>query len=303
VEVVDVLRALGGSARRKTLSRYVGWRALKRARTHELIRCDHGTWTLVGTSRDRRLAAELGGVRSHTSAAAHWGLELPPDVLETVRLTVPPKTHLRQRPEGLRVSYRRLEPAQVTGDVTTAVRTVVDCLRDEPLRTAFAVGDSALRAGAVDRYELATAVLGLRGPGAAVARRRLPLLDPRSANAFESCTRALLIEGGFTGFVPQVTVRGPDGAWIGRVDLADRFLRVVIESDGFETHGGRDAFVRDLVRFTSLVAAGWRPLRFTWEQVMFHPEWVLARVRATVALAGGAPPPDPRRVRPVRRAA
>jgi very-short-patch-repair endonuclease len=75
---------------------------------------------------------------------------------------------------------------------------------------------------------------------------------------------------------------------VGRVDLAHRTLRIVIECDGFETHGGRDAFVRDLVRFTELVSAGWRPLRFTWEQVMFNPEWVLERVRDVLSIAEAA---------------
>jgi very-short-patch-repair endonuclease len=99
-----------------------------------------------------------------------------------------------------------------------------------------------------------------------------------------------------------VSIRDRDG-WIGRVDLANRALRIVIECEGFQTHGGRSAFVRDLVRFTSLVSAGWRPLRFTWEQVMFHPEWVARRVEATVAEATGAALPDQRPTRAARRAA
>jgi hypothetical protein len=37
-----------------------------------------------------------------------------------------------------------------------------------------------------------------------------------------------------------------------------------------------------------LVAAGWRPLRFLWEQVMFEPDWVVEVVRDTLAAAAGA---------------
>jgi very-short-patch-repair endonuclease len=76
--------------------------------------------------------------------------------------------------------------------------------------------------------------------------------------------------------------------WIGRVDLADPVLKVVIECDGFESHGGRAAFRRDLTRHTRLVAAGWRPLRVLWEQVMYEPDWVVEIVRDTVAAAAGA---------------
>ena len=73
---------------------------------------------------------------------------------------------------------------------------------------------------------------------------------------------------------------------MGRVDLAHRRLKIVIECDGFEFHSDRKAFNKDLVRFTMLVAGGWRPLRFTWSQVMFDEEWVLARVLDVLGQTG-----------------
>jgi len=42
------------------------------------------------------------------------------------------------------------------------------------------------------------------------------------------------------------------------------------------------------VRHTELTSAGWRTLRFTWEQVMFRPEWVLECVRDVIALVAVA---------------
>ena len=302
MEVQDALRALGGAARWRVLRHHVGWRALKRARADAQVVCHKGLWALVDSGRDRQLAADLLGVRSHATAAAHWGLALPPEESEVVRLTLPPHANVKTRLPDARLSYRRLDAAEHSGDVTTPLRTVVDCLRDESLRVALSVGDSALRDGLVTHAELAASVRGLRGKGAAVARSRLPMLDGRAANAFESCARAILLEAGITGFRTQVSIRDSDG-WIGRVDLANRALRIVIECEGFETHGGRSAFVRDLVRFTSLVSAGWRPLRFTWEQVMFHPKWVARRVLATIAEATGAPLPDRRAIRASGRAA
>jgi hypothetical protein len=302
VEVRDALRALGGAARWRVLRHLVGWRALKRARADDQVVCRRGLWALVDSGRDRQLAADLMAVRSHATAAAHWGLALPPEESSIVRLTVAPHAKVPDPPADVRLSYRRLGTGDCTADVTTPLRTVIDCLRDEPLRVALSVGDSALREGLVSHVELSAAVLALRGKGSALARARLPLLDARAANAFESCARAILVDAGITGFEPQVSIRGRDG-WIGRVDLANRALRIVIECDGFETHGGRPAFVRDLIRFTSLVSAGWRPLRFTWEQVMFQPEWVARRVRATVELATGGSLPDRRTKSTARRAA
>lgn len=180
--------------------------------------------------------------------------------------------------------FRDYPPGSLEEDVTTPLETVIDCLRDASLPVGLSVGDSALGSGLVRREQLEARADALRGPGSAVVRRRLALLDGRAANAFESCARAILIEAGITGFEPQLTIRHR-GQWVGRVDLANRALRIVIECDGFETHGGRGAFVKDLVRFTELVSAGWLPLRFTWEQVMFRPDWVLERVLDTIAVA------------------
>jgi very-short-patch-repair endonuclease len=38
------------------------------------------------------------------------------------------------------------------------------------------------------------------------------------------------------------------------------------------------------VRYNALVVGGWTVLRFTWEQVMFSPQVVVATVRAALAL-------------------
>lgn len=282
-----MLRGLGGSARRKDLARQVGWRPLKRAVAAGLVvRCGRG-YALATTDLPKQRATQLQGVRSHTTAAEHWGLALPPESDLRVQITIPRRAQRADVPGDVRLRYRELGPADVVDGVTTPLRTVLDCLVDQSLRTALSVGDSALRARLVAFEELAAAVAALRGPGSLLARTRLAMLDARSANAFESSCRAILLAAGITGFEPQVGIRHRR-QWVGRVDLAHRRLRIVIECDGFDTHGGRDAFVSDLVRHTSLVAAGWRPLRITWEQVMFRSDWVLEVVRDTIAAAEGA---------------
>jgi very-short-patch-repair endonuclease len=283
MEVVDALRALGGAARWKELRGRVSWRAVKRARADGSVQVRGSFYCLVDTDADRVLAGVWRGVRSHETAARHWGFALPPGD-GMVHLTLAPNATRTDVPADVALSYRTLQPGEVTQDVTGPLRTVLDCLRDSSLRVALSVGDSALRAGDVDGAELARAVLNLRGPGSLVARTRLAMLDARAANAFESSARAILLRAGITGFESQVTIRH-HGQWVGRVDLAHRGARIVIECDGFEFHSDRAAFAKDVVRFTMLVAAGWRPLRFTWAQVMFQEEWVLARVHDVL---GGA---------------
>ena len=78
---------------------------------------------------------------------------------------MPPHAKVHHRPADARLSYRRLGTAEHDGDVTSPLRTVVDCLRDESLRVALSVGDSALRDGLVTHAELSAAVAALRGKG------------------------------------------------------------------------------------------------------------------------------------------
>ena len=283
MDAVAALGSLGGTARPMQLRRLVGRAAIAAAVSSGTIAREAGVYALLPAERPAMLATALRGVRSHRSAAAHWGLALPPDE-STIHVTVMRKAQRRNVPTDVALHYRDHSPAERAAGVTCLLRTVLDCLRDEPLPIALAVGDSALRQRRVTRADLVTATRGLRGRGSRQLRDRIELLDPRAENAFESVCRALLLAAGVVGFEPQVAIRR-GRRWIGRVDLAHRRLRVIIECDGFESHGARDSFRRDLVRHSELTAAGWRTLRFTWEQVMFRPEWVIQCVLDVLAEA------------------
>ena len=292
MDVVPALTAWGGCARRSQLKGAVSRKALETAvRRGRVVK--HGrTYALPVPAAGLQVARELHGVASHRSAAVQHGFALPPtddpEAGDGHDVLLPPKARRRARtPDGVRLHWGSTTEAERRAGLTDPVHTVVLCLRDLSLREALSVGDSALRCGRVRWAELAAAVAALRGPGSRVARDRLGMLDARAENAFESSCRTLLIEAGITGFRPQVTIRH-GSRWIGRVDLADPVLKVAIECDGFESHGKRAAFRRDLTRHTRLVAAGWRPLRLLWEQVMFEPDWVVEVVRDTVASAAGA---------------
>lgn len=283
MDPVSALRGLGGSARWSALDGHVSRSALAAAVRGGSVVHQGRTYALPDAGRDLVLAHELTALRSHTTAAAHHGFALPPGG-QQVHLTIGRKAQRSAVPGDVRLHYRDHECCDDGCRVTSPLCTVLDCLRDEPLRVALSVGDSALAARAVRKDVLLAHTSRLRGPYARMVHTRARLLDARAANAFESSCRAILIAAGITGFRPQVDIRYR-GRWVARVDLADTGLRIIVECDGFETHGGRRAFVDDLIRHTTLVAAGWRTLRFTWEQVMFYPEWVLEMVQATIAVA------------------
>jgi very-short-patch-repair endonuclease len=57
---------------------------------------------------------------------------------------------------------------------------------------------------------------------------------------------------------------------------------MVLEAESFEWHGDRAALRRDARRYNAMVVDGWLVLRFSWEDVMFQPEYV----RAVLVAAG-----------------
>jgi very-short-patch-repair endonuclease len=54
--------------------------------------------------------------------------------------------------------------------------------------------------------------------------------------------------------------------------------RLIIETDGHDAHGTREAFERDRLRDADLVAAGWRVVRFTYRRLLAQPEAVAAQL-------------------------
>ena len=76
---------------------------------------------------------------------------------------------------------------------------------------------------------------------------------------------------------------------MGRPDLVDRVLRLVIEADSFEFHGKRWFLTRDCERYNSFVMRGWLVIRFSWEHVMFEPEYVARVLRTMVDLLSRGP--------------
>ncbi|WP_336922736.1 endonuclease domain-containing protein [Aquipuribacter sp. SD81] len=154
---------------------------------------------------------------------------------------------------------------------------MLDCARRLPPHESLAVADSALRCGDVRRDELLSAAGALTGPGAGRARLVVAHASPLAANAFESGLRGWCLEAGYRGLRPQVEVRSPGRLAV--VDIADPRWRVGFEADGYEVHGTRRAFARDLVRHNWLQSAGWVTRRFAWEHVMSAGPWVVEQVR------------------------
>lgn len=239
-------------------------------------------------NQEEKVAAEaaveaarmLGGVVHGLSAALLWGWSVkhvPP--LPQVTVARGRRISKRKR-HGVALRRLDLPPGHIEGHVTCRLRTVEDCLRRLPFDEALCVADSALRSG-VGAEELESMALRALGPGSIRVRRVVACADGRAANAFESCLRAIALQVDGLEVTPQVPIRDPD--FLGRPDLVDERLRIVIEADSFEWHGQRSALEADAQRYNRFLVNGWLVLRFSWEDVMLHPEVVREVLEAAVA--------------------
>lgn len=231
------------------------------------------------------LVAVPGAVLSHEEAARQHGIELLDD--NGVRRMTVPRNFSHVVLAGWRVSRRDLGESIVLPNgmrVTPAGPTVLDLARVLPVPAAVVSGDSALRKKLVTVAVLADLAAAARGRGRPEVQLVVGLLDPRCGSVLESLFRVLVLQAGLPAPATQVQIA--DGADVlCRVDFCWRAERLIVEVDGFAFHSDREAYRRDRQRMNALERLGWRVLRFTWEDVVGRPAYVLALVRECLALA------------------
>jgi very-short-patch-repair endonuclease len=293
---VEALRRLGGVADHKTLLRLTSRRSLRTALGRgDVVKTRRGGYALVTAQEGLRAASRLNAIASHENAAIYhgWEIKLAP---ERPYVIVPRNRKVAPaRRRGVTVWYRDLAGHEHDGLATSKERTVIDCAKDLPFDRALAVADSALRHGDVDRDRLVELALALPSTGRARALRVVTAASELAANPFESVLRAIASEVPGLDVEPQVVIS--ELGYTCRPDLVDRSRRIVIEADSYEFHSSRKALKKDIERYTNLVVRGWRVVRFSWEHVMFEPDYVRA---CLLALAQGpqelATLPETRRI-------
>ena len=278
MSVVESLHQLGGVATRATLVRVAGRADLERAvSAGDVVRLARGRYGLRELDTALSAAGKLNGVLCLTNAALHHGWEVK-RVPRTPHVLVPKWRAIPTAPLA-HVHRGNLRADQVDGMATSCETTLVHCLRSLPFDEALAVADSALRHG-VPRSILNRIADGARGPGCPQIRAVAHQASGLAANPFESVLRAIALSVPGLAVRPQVQIR--PGI---RPDLTDDRLRIVLEADSFEWHGGRAALARDARRYNLLVIDGWLVLRFSWEDVIHNPGYVRDVLVAAAALA------------------
>jgi hypothetical protein len=237
----------------------------------------HGRLTQHGHWMAAVLAYGPRAVLSHRSAAALHGIR--PDNRPKIDVTLP-SASARSRP-GIDVHRSTtLEAADVTTidgiPCTTLPRTLLDLAEVVPRRALERAIDQAevLRVfdlGAVEEVlSLATGRHGATELRRVLAEYGGPTLTDRELEErfFELCERA-----GVPRPAVNVWITLDDGIAY-KADFLWRAERLIVETDGWESHGTRKAFESDRRRDRMLSLAGWTVVRFTWRDVEHRPEEV-----------------------------
>ncbi|MCL3862860.1 endonuclease domain-containing protein [Actinotalea sp. K2] len=111
-------------------------------------------------------------------------------------------------------------------------------------------------------------------------RQALRDIGDGTLSAAERRLRVILQRSGITGWRFDQQVLDVDGI-IGRADVLFVRERLVLEVDGFASHG-RAQFQHDRTRQNRLVAAGFTVLRFTWADLTERPHAVADQVRSVL---------------------
>jgi very-short-patch-repair endonuclease len=268
---VERLREGGGIATRGPLLHSCARGELDRAvAAGDIVRVARGRYALAVVDDDARTAARLGGVLCLASAALHhgWAVKSVPD---RPHLMFSRGRHLPASEHGAHLHRAELKPHEVADGATTVETTLEHCMRRLPFDEALAIADSALRSG-VSRSSLDRIAEDARGPGSPQMRRVARRASPKAANPFESVLRAIALDVAGLAVRPQVKIWEPD--IVARPDLVDQGLRIVLEADSFQWHGGRAQLSSDARRYDLLVVNGWIVLRFSYEHVMLQPDFV-----------------------------
>jgi very-short-patch-repair endonuclease len=228
----------------------------------------------------------VGGdvLASHRSAAWLWGAVPRGD--DPIDLITSRRSRLSSLPGVAFHRPRDLVDLRPTTRQSIATCNPLRCLVDlgavSPTLVAPAL-ESMLIAGLVSVRSLTAALERHRAPGRqgitalAEALAQLPLGERAPDSVLETKTARLLGAHGIDGWRFHHRIAGHE------VDFALPNERIVIEVDGWATHGTRARFEQDRRRDADLAAAGWVVLRFTWLQVTRKPAWVAMRILATIA--------------------
>lgn len=230
-----------------------------------------------------------GAWLSHRSAAAHHGMiDGVPGIVEIVTIRDRRSRHglkIRRVADMPRHDVRTLRSIPVTN----ALRTMLDLAAVLSPHRLETVLDDCLWRGlvAVPRLIHRLNDLGSRGrKGAKLLRDLLAERDDGCAiplNVLERKFLKVLRTAGLDEPEKQMSVASDTSSrW--RLDFAYPQHKVLIEVDGGRWHSGKQQASRDRRRDNVMNIRGWTVLRFTWDDIVHRPQYVVEQVKRALGI-------------------
>ena len=257
-------------------------RRLEQGRLHSVHRGVYAVGHRRLTRQGRRMAAVLAcrpeAVLSHRTAGALWGLR---PSAAAVDVSIASRSG-RERRAGIVLHHVLLAPSEITEceglPVTNPARTLFDLAGVLPPRDLARAVEAAERRRVFDLHALdALFARYRRRAGTRALRAAIALHRPRielTRSGLERLFLELCEQHGLEA--PLVNV--PVGPYV--ADFLWPHHRLIVETDGAETHTTRAAFERDRVRDAELTAAGFRVVRLTHSRVTDRSAAVAKTLRA-----------------------
>lgn len=288
-------RQHGLVAYRQLLAAGIGRGAIEhRIRTGRLIRVQRGVYAVGHVHESalvRRMAAVLtcgdGALLSHLSALAHWELR---GSAQRLHVTVPRRNGSRSR-AGI-VVHRSLvlPPSETATHRAIAVTSVARSLLDgAAILAPHALSRAVERSEILRLFDLTAVEHTLRlhrtHPGSGRLRSAIELFrdDEITRSDLEAMMLGICAAHALPRPLVNHVVEGDE------VDFFFREQRLIVETDGRETHLTRAAFERDRARDAHLAVAGYRVVRFTYRRILRDSGAVAATLRALVAEPASQP--------------
>ena len=226
------------------------------------------------------LAVKEFGVASHSTAARLHDLVLPGE--PEFHVTVPPPLRLRVR--RLRTHRVPIEADEITTygsglNATNFERTVVDCLLWYPERFGRAMLHEMLRKRSGDLDTVRDALARARGRHGSSRAWAMMINAQSGAHAeSEAVLHRIFHDAAITGWKANVEI-SVGGNLIAIADVLFARAMLIVEIDGRAWHSDEIRFQRDRTRQNDLVNAGYTILRFTWDDLIRRPNYVVSTVR------------------------
>jgi hypothetical protein len=221
-----------------------------------------------------------GSYISHHTAAELWGAAPPADGATHVTL---PSACGRLVRQGVRSHYRK-DPAQTTLrkglPISIPEQTFLDLAAvGVGLVDLVVVADGLIKAGHSSPQRLIEAAAQWNGRGCRLARKAASLAREGVDSPQETRLRLLLVLAGLPEPRVNLIIRGRDGSWRRRYDMAHEHVRLLVEYDGRQHAENTSQWTSDIYRREELDQIRWRLVIVTSEGIYREPLRTLERVR------------------------